>query len=93
METEPDPRMMQFIEVHQEIPKREAAVIPVRRLRKQRRVCDLATELALSGNSELKKTVDCRGHFPPYIILLNVGLSHTSHVILFSLMCPKLSFL
>jgi hypothetical protein len=28
-ETEPDPRTMQFIEEHQEIPKEEAAVIPV----------------------------------------------------------------
>jgi hypothetical protein len=43
-ETEPDPRMMQSIDEHQEIPKEGAAVMPVRDLMKRRRVCNLATE-------------------------------------------------
>jgi hypothetical protein len=43
-ETEPDPRMMQYIEEHQEIPKEEASVIPVGEPRKRRRVCNLAME-------------------------------------------------
>jgi hypothetical protein len=36
--TEPDPGMMQSIEEHQETPKGEAAVMPVRGLKKRRRV-------------------------------------------------------
>jgi hypothetical protein len=44
METEPDPGMMQSIEEQQEIPKEDAAVMSVGRLRKRRRVCDLAAE-------------------------------------------------
>jgi hypothetical protein len=43
-ETEPDPRMMQSIEEHQEIPKEEAAVMLVGKSRKRRRVCNLAAE-------------------------------------------------
>jgi hypothetical protein len=43
-ETEPDPGMMQSIEEHQEIPKGEAAVMPVRGSRKRRRVRNLAAE-------------------------------------------------
>jgi hypothetical protein len=43
-ETELDPGMMQPIEEHQEIPKGEATVMPVREPRKQRRVCNLATD-------------------------------------------------
>jgi hypothetical protein len=35
--TEPDPEMMQSIGEHQEIPKEEAAVMPVGGLRKRRR--------------------------------------------------------
>jgi hypothetical protein len=41
-ETDPDPRMMQSIEEHQEIPKGEAAVTPVGGLRKWCRVRNLA---------------------------------------------------
>jgi hypothetical protein len=43
-ETEPKPGMMQSIEEHQEIPKEDAAVMPVRGPRKLHRVCNLATE-------------------------------------------------
>jgi hypothetical protein len=43
-ETEPDSRMMQSIEEHQEIPKEESAVMPVGEPRKRRRVCSLAAE-------------------------------------------------
>jgi hypothetical protein len=41
--TEADPGMMLSIEEHQEIPKGEAAVMPVGGLRKRRRVRNLAT--------------------------------------------------
>jgi hypothetical protein len=40
--TEPDPGMMQSTEKHQEIPKGEAAVMPVRAPRKRRKVRNLA---------------------------------------------------
>jgi hypothetical protein len=43
-ETEPDPRMMQSTEEHQEIPKEDAAVMPVGKPRKRSRVCNLAAE-------------------------------------------------
>jgi hypothetical protein len=43
-ETEPIPGMMQSIGEHQDIPKEEAAVIPVGEPRKWRRVCNLAAE-------------------------------------------------
>jgi hypothetical protein len=36
--------MMQSTEEHQEIPKEEAAAMPVGELRKRRRVCNLAAE-------------------------------------------------
>jgi hypothetical protein len=42
--TEPDPGMMRCIEEYQQIPKGEAAVIPIRGLRKRRRVRNLAAE-------------------------------------------------
>jgi hypothetical protein len=42
--TEPDPGMMQSTDAHQEIPKGEAAVMPVGELRKRRRVRSLAAE-------------------------------------------------
>jgi myosin heavy subunit len=42
--TEPDPGMMRSMEEHQEIPKGEAAVMPVGGLRKRRRVQNLAAE-------------------------------------------------
>jgi hypothetical protein len=38
---EPHPEMMQFIEEHQEIPDGEALMMPVRGLRKRRRVPNL----------------------------------------------------
>jgi hypothetical protein len=40
--TEPDPGKLQFVEEHQEIPKEDAAVMPVRALRKLRRGRNLA---------------------------------------------------
>jgi hypothetical protein len=43
-ETEPNPGIMQSIEVHQVIPKGEAAGMPIGGLRKRRRVCNLAAE-------------------------------------------------
>jgi hypothetical protein len=43
-ETEPNPGMMQSIEEHQEILKKDAAVMPVGGLRKWRRVCNLAAK-------------------------------------------------
>jgi hypothetical protein len=42
--TEPDPGMLQSTEEHQEIPKAEAAVMPVGEPRKRHRVCSLAAE-------------------------------------------------
>jgi hypothetical protein len=42
--TKLDPGMMQSIEEHQEIPKEDAAVMPVGEPRKQHRVCNLAAE-------------------------------------------------
>jgi hypothetical protein len=42
--TKPNPGMMQSTEEHQEIPKGEAAVMPVGEPRKRRRVSNLATE-------------------------------------------------
>jgi hypothetical protein len=42
METKPDPGKMQSVEEHQEIPKEEAAVMPIGELRKQRRDRNLA---------------------------------------------------
>jgi hypothetical protein len=41
---EPNPGMMQSIEEHQEIPKGEAAVMPLGEPRKRRKVCNLAAE-------------------------------------------------
>jgi hypothetical protein len=41
-ETERDPGVMQSVEEHQEIPKGEAAVMPVGEPRKRHRVCNLA---------------------------------------------------
>jgi hypothetical protein len=43
-ETKPDPGIMQYIEEHQEIAKEDAAVMPVRKPRKRRRICNLAAE-------------------------------------------------
>jgi hypothetical protein len=42
--TVPDPKMMQSMEEHQEIPTEDVAVMPVKGLRKQRRVRYLAAE-------------------------------------------------
>jgi hypothetical protein len=44
VKTEPEPGMMQSTEEHQEIPKGEAAVMPVGEPRKRRRVRNLAAE-------------------------------------------------
>jgi hypothetical protein len=44
-ETEPDPGMMQSVAEHQEVPKKEAAVMPVGGLRKRRRGGNLAAGL------------------------------------------------
>jgi hypothetical protein len=44
METKLDPGLMRSIEEHQDIPKGEATVMPVRELRKWCRVCNLAAE-------------------------------------------------
>jgi hypothetical protein len=41
---EPDPGLMQSIKDHQEIPKEDAAVMPVGGSRERRRVCYLAAE-------------------------------------------------
>jgi hypothetical protein len=43
-ETEPHPGMVQSIEEHQEMPKGDAAVMPVGGSRKRRRFCNLAAE-------------------------------------------------
>jgi hypothetical protein len=43
-ETESDPGTMQSIEEHQEIPKEDAAVMPVGEPRKRRKVCNLAAD-------------------------------------------------
>jgi hypothetical protein len=67
-ETEPDPEMIQSIEEHQEIPKGEAAVMPVGELRKQHRVPNLAAKCRQKmkertwGNSRSrsKSTATCR---------------------------------
>jgi hypothetical protein len=41
---EPDPEMMQFVEEHQEVPREEAANMPVKGLKKRYRVRNLAAE-------------------------------------------------
>jgi hypothetical protein len=41
---QPDPRMMQSVAEHQEVPKEEAVVMPIGRLRKRRRGQNLAAE-------------------------------------------------
>jgi hypothetical protein len=65
-ETEPGPGMMQPIEKHLEIPKEEAAVMPVGEPRKRRRVCNLAAERRQKmrqrtrGKSWIQEEVGCR---------------------------------
>jgi hypothetical protein len=67
-ETEPDPRMMQSVEEHQEAPKEDTVVMPVRGPRKRHRVCNLAVERRqkrekrAQGNCEYrrKSAVACR---------------------------------
>jgi hypothetical protein len=44
METEPNPGMVQSIVGHLEIPKEDAAVMPVEGMRKRRRIRNLAAE-------------------------------------------------
>jgi hypothetical protein len=57
-ETEPDPGMMQTTEEHQEIPKGEAAVMPVGEPRKRCRVRSLAAE---RGQKRKERTRGNRG--------------------------------
>jgi hypothetical protein len=65
---EPDPGMMQSTEEHQEIPKGEAAVMPVGEPRKRRRVRNLAAvrrqkqkeRIRTSCESKRRSTVACR---------------------------------
>jgi hypothetical protein len=67
-DTDPDPGMMQSTEEHQEIPKGEAAVMPVGEPRKRRRVRNLAAErrqkrkerIRRSCESKRRSTVACR---------------------------------
>jgi hypothetical protein len=58
--TKSDPGMMQSTEEHQEIPKGEAAVMPVRELRKRRRVRSLAAE---RRQKQKESTRGNRGHW------------------------------
>jgi hypothetical protein len=51
MKIEPDPEMMQSMEEHQAVPREEAAVTPVKGLKKQRRV----QKLAVDRHQELKE--------------------------------------
>jgi hypothetical protein len=66
METEPDPRMMQSIEEHWEIPKEEATVMPVGKPRKRRRIRNLAAERRQKmegqdpGKKRIQEEVGCR---------------------------------
>jgi hypothetical protein len=67
-ETEPNPGIMQSIQEHQEIPKEEAAVMPVGEPRKRCRVCNLAADRCqkrkerIRGNrgSRRKSAAACR---------------------------------
>jgi hypothetical protein len=66
--TNPDQGMMQSTEEHQEIPKGEAAVMPVGEPRKRHRVWNLATEhrqkqkerIRTSCKSKRRSTIACR---------------------------------
>jgi hypothetical protein len=60
---DPDPRMMPSTKEHHEIPNREAAVTPVRGLKKQRKVRNLATEHRRRSTKGPGKLVD-RGSLP-----------------------------
>jgi hypothetical protein len=71
--TEPDPGMMQSTEEHQEIPKGEAAMMPVGEPRKRRRVQSLAAERHQKwkertwGKSWIQEEVGCplQEGYPP----------------------------
>jgi hypothetical protein len=60
----PDPGMMQSTEAHQEIPKGEAAVMPVGELRKQHRVRNLAAECRQKQKERIEQLVSPRGDQP-----------------------------
>jgi DNA gyrase/topoisomerase IV subunit A len=63
--TEPDPGMMQSTEEHQEIPREEAAVLPVGEPRKRRRVCNLSAERRQRGRKGPEEIVSLGGSRPP----------------------------
>jgi hypothetical protein len=58
--TEPEPGVMQPVEEHQEIPKEEAAVMPVRGLRKRRRDRNLATERRQKPKGRIQASCESR---------------------------------
>jgi hypothetical protein len=59
-ETKLDPGSMQSIEEHQDIPKGEAAVMPVGEPRKRRRGCNLAAERRQRRKERIQEEVGCR---------------------------------
>jgi hypothetical protein len=60
MENKPDPGMMQSVEEHQEIPKEEAAVMPVKGLRKRRRDRNLAVGRHQKPKGRIQEEIDSR---------------------------------
>jgi hypothetical protein len=54
--TEPDPRMMPSAEEHQDIPNREATVMPIRELRKRQRVHNLAMKCRQKKQDKTRET-------------------------------------
>jgi hypothetical protein len=60
METKPDPGMMQSVEVHQEIPKEDATVMPVGGLRKRRRDRNLAAGRRQKPKERIQATCESR---------------------------------
>jgi hypothetical protein len=59
-ETETDPGMMQSIEEYEEIPKGEAALMPVGEPRKLRRVCNLAAKRSRMGYERTRENCESR---------------------------------
>jgi hypothetical protein len=59
-ETDPDPGTMQSVEEHQEIPKEEAAVMPVGGLRKRRRDRNLATRRRQKPKGRIRASCESR---------------------------------
>jgi hypothetical protein len=58
--TEPDPGMMQSVGEHQEVPKEDAAVMPVRGLRKRRRDRNLATGRCQKPKGRIRESCESR---------------------------------